>query len=326
MRSLSFIVPVYRSNDSLEELYKRIIATFVGIGSELEIIFVEDCGGDDSWDVISRLAIVDPRVRGLQMSRNFGQHNALLCGIREASGEVIVTLDDDLQHPPEVIPELLRKLEEGFDVVYGSPLNEQHSLMRNIASRVTKLALQRAMGAENARKVSALRVFRTRLRNAFSDYRSPTVSIDVLLTWATSKFAAVDVRHEPRMHGKSGYTIPKLLTHAFNMFTGFSTLPLQVASGVGFVFSIFGFSILLFLLVRWFLFGSVVPGFIFIGSMIAIFSGAQLLAIGIIGEYLARIFFRTMDRPSYCVWRKVDVSTIEALKSSASWVSESQAL
>jgi glycosyltransferase involved in cell wall biosynthesis len=309
VRSLSFIVPVYRSKDSLEELYKRIIATFGGIGSELEIIFVEDCGGDDSWDVISRLAMLDPRVRGLQMSRNFGQHNALLCGIREASGEVLVTLDDDLQHPPEVIPELLNKLEEGFDVVYGSPMDAKHSLLRNLASQITKFALQSSMGASNARKVSALRVFRTNLREGFSYYRSPTVNIDVLLTWATNRFAAVNVRHESRRHGESGYTVRKLLTHAFNMITGFSTLPLQIASCVGFAFSLFGLFILVYLLCRWMLIGSVVPGFVFIASMIAIFSGAQLLALGIMGEYIARMHFRSMDRPSYVVRRRSDCGT-----------------
>ncbi len=274
--------------------------------SELEIIFIEDCGGDDSWDEISRIALHDPRVRGLQMSRNYGQHNALLCGMREASGEIIVTLDDDLQHPPEVIPILLQKLQQGFDVVYGSPIHEQHSLLRNISSQITKVALQRGMGASNARKVSALRVFKTRLRDAFSEYSCPTVSIDVLLTWATTHFAAVDVPFERRKYGVSGYTISKLLTHAFNMLTGFSTLPLRIASGVGFIFSIFGFLILVYLAVRWLLFGSVVPGFIFIGSLISIFSGAQMLALGIIGEYLARMFFSSMNRPTYCVRRMVN--------------------
>lgn len=309
MRSLSFIVPVYRSKDSLAELYTRILATFSESAGELEIIFVEDCGGDDSWDVISRLALNDPRVKGLQMSRNCGQHNALLCGIREASGEIIVTLDDDLQHPPEVIPELLNKLEEGYDVVYGSPIDAKHTFLRNLASQVTKLALQRSMGASNARNVSALRVFKRSLRDAFDSYRSPTVNIDVLLTWATSRFAAVSVRHDIRRLGESGYTIGKLFTHAFNMVTGFSTLPLQVASAIGLIFSLFGLLILIYLVIRWLMFGSVVPGFIFIASMIAIFSGAQLLALGIMGEYIARMHFRSMDRPSYVVRRRSDCGT-----------------
>ena len=191
----------------------------------LEILFVEDCGGDHSWDVIKRLSLVDQRVRGLRMSRNYGQHNALLCGIRAARGDVIVTMDDDLQHPPEELPKLLAKLDEGFDVVYGPPQQEQHGLLRDLASQITKLALAEAMGAANARQVSALRVFRTELREAFAGYRSPTVNIDVLLTWASTRFAAVPVGHEPRKFGESGYTAGKLIRHALNMMTGFSTRP-----------------------------------------------------------------------------------------------------
>jgi undecaprenyl-phosphate 4-deoxy-4-formamido-L-arabinose transferase len=304
IHSLSFVIPVYRSAEILPELYWRIDQVFGQESVDIEIIFVEDCGGDDSWAVIQQLAANDSRVKGFRMSRNYGQHNALLCGIRAAKGEVIVTLDDDLQHPPEVVPHLLAKLEEGFYVVYGSPEREQHCLLRDFASQITKLALQGSMGAANARQVSALRVFRAKLRDAFAAYRSPTVNIDVLLTWGTTRFAAVKVRHDSRKSGVSGYTTRTLVTHAFNMMTGFSTRPLQLASGVGFVFALFGLCILLYVLGRWLIGGSVVPGFVFLASIIAIFSGAQLLALGIIGEYLARMHFRTMERPSYLVGEK----------------------
>jgi undecaprenyl-phosphate 4-deoxy-4-formamido-L-arabinose transferase len=268
---------------------------------DFEMIFVEDCGGDDSWAVIEQLALSDERVRGFRMSRNYGQHNAILCGIREARGEIIVTLDDDLQHPPEVIPKLLVKLSEGFDVIYGPPEREQHGLLRDLASQITKLVLESSMGTANARQVSALRVFRTQLRNAFSDYRSPTVNIDVLLTWATNNFSALRVQHNPRKYGESGYTTRKLLSHAVNMMTGFTTWPLQLASLIGFTFSTLGLFILGYVLIGWMLQGSAVPGFAFLASVIAIFSGAQLMALGIIGEYLARMHMRTMERPTYVV-------------------------
>ena len=298
---ISFVVPVYRSAESLPELHRRISAVFGDGEQDLEILFVEDCGGDDSWSVIQRLAAADSSVRGFRMSRNYGQHNALLCGIREARGETIVTLDDDLQHPPEEIPKLVAKLDEGYDVVYGPPEREQHGLLRDLASQITKLALEGAMGAANARQVSALRAFRTRLRDAFAEYRSPTVNIDVLLTWATISFSAVRVRHEARKYGQSGYTPRKLVRHALNMMTGFSTRPLQLASLMGFGFALFGLAILAYVLVRWLLQGSAVPGFAFLASIIAIFSGAQLMASGIIGEYLARMHMRTMERPPYVV-------------------------
>jgi glycosyltransferase involved in cell wall biosynthesis len=298
---ISIVVPVYRSAESLPELHRRLAEVFDGRAQALEILFVEDCGGDQSWDIIKQLSQADPRVRGLRMSRNYGQHNALLCGIRAARGEIIVTIDDDLQHPPEEVPKLLAKLAEGFDVVYGPPQQQQHGLLRDLASQITKLALEEAMGAANAKQVSALRAFRTELREAFAGYRSPTVNIDVLLTWGSTRFAAVPVRHEPRKFGESGYTAAKLVRHALNMMTGFSSRPLQIASLMGFGFALFGFAILAYVLIRWLLQGSTVPGFAFLACIVAIFSGVQLLAIGIIGEYLARVHFRTMDRPPYAV-------------------------
>jgi undecaprenyl-phosphate 4-deoxy-4-formamido-L-arabinose transferase len=232
--------------------------------------------------------------------RNYGQHNALLCGIRTAKYEVIVTMDDDLQHPPEEIPRLLARLHEGFDVVYGAPKTERHGLLRALASRITRLVLSTAIGSEIAKNVSAFRVFRTRLREAFADYQSPFVSIDVLLTWATTRFGAISVPFQPRHSGSSNYTVGKLARHALDMMTGFSTAPLQLASLIGFSCTLFGIGVFFYVIGRYFLEGSL-PGFPFLASIIAIFSGAQLFALGVIGEYLARMHFRSMKRPAYVV-------------------------
>ncbi len=237
--------------------------------------------------------------------RNYGQHNALLCGIRAARYEVTVTMDDDLQHPPEEIPRLWERLEEGFDVVYGAPLREQNGLLRGLASWLTRFALRAAVGPEVAKNVSAFRAFRSQLRTAFDGYQAPFVSIDVLLTWATSRFAVVPVPFQPRHAGRSNYTFGKLLRHAFDMMTGFSTAPLQLASLIGFACTVFGLGILIYVLSRYFYQGSV-PGFPFLASIIAIFSGAQLFALGVMGEYLARMHFRTMNRPVYAI-REVNV-------------------
>ena len=298
--SCSIVVPVYRSGQTLLEVHRRI-ASAMDHAAPFELILVEDCGGDDSWRVIQELAARDGRVRGIQLSRNYGQHNALLCGIRAARGETIVTLDDDLQNPPEEIPSLLAKLDEGYDVVYGTPRIQSHGFLRNQASRITKLVLRRAMGAETASRVSAYRAFRTRLRDAFAAYRSPAVNIDVLLTWGTSRFTSVPVRQDERSVGASGYTLRKLVDHAVNMMTGFSTLPLQMASILGFAFGAMGFVVLAYVVGRYLIEGSGVPGFPFLASIIAIFSGVQLFALGIFGEYLARMHFRSMDRPPYAV-------------------------
>lgn len=300
--ALSVIVPVYRSAASLTALHERLTAVLEGVATEHEIILVEDGGNDGTWSVIKSLTAADPRVRGIRLSRNYGQHNALLCGIRAANNPVIVTLDDDLQHPPEEIPLLLNELKRGnFDVVYGAPEREQHSFWRDTASVVTKVALMSAMGAQTARHVSAFRVFRTSLRDAFENYRSPLVSIDVLLTWGTTRFTHLKVRHEPRRIGVSNYSVWKLFTHAMNMMTGFSTIPLQLASFVGFGCTLLGIVLLAYVLEQYIVAGRVVPGFYFMASITTVFAGAQLFALGMIGEYLARMYFRSMDKPVYSV-------------------------
>ena len=235
------------------------------------------------------------------MMRNYGQHNALLAGLRVARYATAATLDDDLQHPPEELPKLIEKFRNGFDVVYGYPESGTHGLLRNLASMATKLVLQNAMGAESARHVSAFRVFKTDLRRAFNTFQSPFVSLDVLLTWGTTNFGFIRVKHEERQIGRSTYTVRKLIRHALNMITGFSVLPLQFASVIGFAFSFWGLAVLAYVLLRFMLYGSTVAGFPFLASIIAIFSGAQLFALGILGEYMARIHFRSLDRPTYTV-------------------------
>lgn len=300
-RELSVVIPVYRSASNLHSLIARLEAVLPKVSTEFEVVLVDDGSPDESWAVIQQLAAEKSWVRGLQHMRNYGQHSALLLGIRSARHSVIVTVDDDLEHPPEELPKLLAKLDEGPDVVYGRPDVEQHGFLRNVASRITKFALQKAMGAEVARNVSAFRVFRTHLRRAFEGYRGAFVSIDVLLTWGTTRFAAVTVRHDPRAVGDSNYTFRKLVTHAMNMMTGFSTFPLQIASLVGFTFTLIGLVLLVYVIAVYFIYRESPPGFAFLASMIALFSGAQLFAMGILGEYLARMHSRSMDRPAYTV-------------------------
>lgn len=298
---LSFVVPVYNSSKILPQLVARLRQVSIGLGRPHELILVNDGSADESWAVIQRIVQSEPWVRGVRMMRNYGQHNALLAGIRAARYATIVTMDDDLQHPPEELPRLLAAFGPEIDVLYGTPQQLQHGLLRDLSSAVTKMVLKGAMGAETARLVSAWRVFRTDVREGFASYNSPFVNIDVLLTWSANRFAAVPVRHERRESGNSNYTVGKLIRHTLNMMTGFSVLPLQLASVIGFVFTLFGMGVLAYVVGRYLLFGSTVAGFPFLASIIAIFSGAQLFALGIMGEYLARIHFRTMNRPAYTV-------------------------
>lgn len=298
---VSVVVPVYRSERTIAALAERIEKTMVEAGLPYELIFVNDGSPDASWPLIQELVSKNENFTGINFMRNFGQHNALLAGIRHARGAVIVTIDDDLQHLPEEIPRLLAALEPGIDVVYGTPRSLQHSVSRNLFSWVIKLVVQKAMGAETARKVNAFRAFRTQVRDGFQKYESPLVNIDVLLTWATTRFKAIEVEHHPRTIGKSNYTLSRLASHAVTMITGFSTLPLRLASVIGISFTMLGVLVLLYVLVVFMTVGRAVPGFAFLASIIAIFSGAQLFALGIIGEYLARIHMRSMDRPAYTI-------------------------
>jgi undecaprenyl-phosphate 4-deoxy-4-formamido-L-arabinose transferase len=234
------------------------------------------------------------------MMRNYGQHNALLAGLRRARFPVSITMDDDLQHPPSEIPLLLQKLAEGYDVVYGTPRQQPHSFWRNLTSIVTKRALAHVMGVKSIRDISAFRAIRTEVRTACASYQSPNLLLDVLLSWGTTKFTAIPVTHQPRTSGQSNYTFVKLCKQTLLIFTGFSTAPLRIASLVGFSFQIFGVLVLIYVIGRYALEGSL-PGFPFLASLISIFAGAQLFALGVIGEYLARIFDRSMERPTYVV-------------------------
>jgi undecaprenyl-phosphate 4-deoxy-4-formamido-L-arabinose transferase len=297
----SVVVPLYNSGAVIEELVARLGAVLGPLGRPYEIILVDDGSQDGTAGRARRLAESFPHVRSIELLRNYGQHNATLCGVRAAQYGYTITLDDDLQNPPEEIPKLLAALENDSDVVYGCPITQRHGLWRNLASRLTKFALATVMGAKVARQVSAYRAFRTSIREAFVEYRGPFVSIDVLLTWGTTKFDAVVVEHDERAAGRSNYTFAKLASHALNMMTGFSTTPLKVASVMGFVFTLFGLGVLAMVVGRYLIEGTEVPGFPFLASIISIFSGVQLFALGIMGEYLARMHYRMMDRPSYAV-------------------------
>ena len=298
-KGVSIVVPVFRGEKTLRSLAARIEQVLGSGSSPFELILVNDCGPDGSAAVIQTLALEKSWIRGLSLMRNYGQHNAILAGIRQARYDRIVTMDEDLQHPPEAIPRLLAKLDEGFDVVYGTPVKEYHGFLRDFSAIATKTMLKTVLGVTVAREVASFRAFRTELRGAFADYHSPTVFLDVLLTWATASFASVPVQHDAQAGGKSGFTFQKLVLHAINMVTSFSTLPLRVASLTGLATVAFGVVLLIFILVQWLLGGIPVRGFTLLFSIIVIFSGVQLLSLGILGEYIARMYLRSMGRPPY---------------------------
>jgi glycosyltransferase involved in cell wall biosynthesis len=304
VQSVSVVVPVYNGEATIADLVSRCDAVLAGLGVEHEIVLVNDGSADGSWEKIKALAKEHPWVRGIDLLRNTGQHAALLAGIRSARFEAIVTIDDDLQNPPEEMPKLLAALDEDCDVVYGTPIDKRHGWFRNLGARIVARVLLR-MGGKSAPMVSAYRAFRTDLRLAFAEYHGPEVSIDGILSWGTTRFRAVPVRHEDRAHGESNYNFWRLLRHALTMITAFSTKPLRFATLVGFAATLFGFGMFLYVLVRYFTEGNSVPGFAFLASLVSILAGAQLFTIGVIGEYLAHVHVRVMERPTYTIREEV---------------------
>lgn len=301
--NLSVVVPVYCGEHLITALVQRLAQALPDIAENYEVILVNDGSSDDSWAVIEQLAARYSWVHGIRLMRNYGQHNATLCGIRAARYEVCVTMDQDLQHPPEELPLLLAELENGFDVVYGAPRNLPQGWLRNWMTSAIKTLLAIVMGVPSVRNISAFRVFRTELRQAFTNFQTPSLTLDVLLSWGTTRFTSVIVDIPAAKH--SNYNFPALVRAAMLILTGYSTAPLRLASWVGFGMTLFGLGVFVYVLYIYFARGSL-PGFPFLASIISLFSGTHLLILGIFGEYLARMFDRLMDRPPYVVARQTN--------------------
>lgn len=295
---LSIVVPIYKGETFIRPLVSELTQTLPTFAESFEIILVNDGSPDNSWRLIQNVTHEYPCVRGIQMMRNYGQHNATLCGVRAAHYEIVVTMDQDLQHPPGEIPHLLAKLEEGYDVVYGAPRKLPQSLWRNAMTAGIKWILAKVIGLPSVHNVSAFRAFRTHLREAFINFQSPSLILDVLLSWGTTRFSSVQVDIAPA--DRSNYSFSMLVRTATLILIGYSTLPLRFASWIGFGMTLFGLGVFIYVLVVYFTAGSP-PGFPFLASIIALVSGAQLFALGIFGEYLARMFDRSMDRPPYVI-------------------------
>jgi glycosyltransferase involved in cell wall biosynthesis len=302
---VSVVVPAFHSAGALTALADRVAAVLDSAGVGYELVLVDDGSDDGTWDEVTALATRARPVRGLRLARNSGQHNALLAGVRAARRERIVTLDDDLQYRPESIPALLEAMDRGADLVYGASDRHQHGRVRGLLTRASKWMMRIATGEPLVNSISALRAFRTDLRDSFEGFDSPYVSLDVLLLWSTGRIVEVPVPHDPRTQGDSGYSIRSLARHALTITVGFSSRPLRAASLLGFACTALGLVLLTYVLVRYIADGGKVPGFAFLASAISIFSGAQLFAIGVIGEYMARIYPRVIGQPAYTIAESV---------------------
>ncbi len=295
---LSVVIPVYNSAATLDLLATRLDGA---LDTADEVVLVDDGSADSSWRELSRIVATRPRWKALRLGRNSGQHSALLAGIRVATGDVLVTMDDDLQHPPEEIGVLVGALTEDADLVYGIAKVEEHGRARSFSSRLVKRLMRRSLGVAEADHISAFRCFRTQLRDAFDTVNDPFVSVDVLLSWGTSRVVAAPVDMTQREVGRSNYGLRKLARHTFNMITGYSAAPLHVVAYLGLLLSVLGFVALAYVLVRFLVGQSDVAGFTFLASLLSLIAGSQMLAIAVLGEYLARVHFRAMRKPAYFI-------------------------
>lgn len=298
---LSVVVPVYNSASTLPQLLSRLETSIKQISDAYEIVLVDDGSLDNSWEILKSLKSgTDERLVIVQLMRNYGQHNTLMCGLSLARGEFVVTMDDDLQNPPEEIPKMLAYIKQhGLDLVYGCPNNRNHAAWRNIGSNIVWHFYRTVF--RNPVTPTPFRVMRRQLAQSVQFYDLNFTYLDGLLAWCTSRIGGVEVEHHPRAQGNSGYSLGKLLSLALNLYTNFSLIPLQIVSGLGFVTAASGFLVGIYYLLQYLASNIEVPGFASTIIAILLLGGAQLLALGVIGEYLGRLHLNVNRKPQYVI-------------------------
>lgn len=300
----SVVIPVYNAEKTLDELTSRINKVFEGIDNTYELIFIDDNSHDRSWKVLCSIRDNNSHIRCFRLMRNYGQQNATMCGLRFAQGRYIITLDDDLQNPPEEIPILIDEVNHGYDIVFGIAENNKHCFHRRVASKIIHRFYSWTFKTKG--KISAFRIMRSELAKQILTYDLNYTYINGLIAWYTIHVSRVEVRHQERPYGKSGYSFRGLLALSINMMTNFSILPLQIASLLGLLFASLGFLLGLYFIVKKLAFGISANGFTAVITSITFFSGLILFFLGIIGEYLGRIHLNINRMPQYSI-RQEDI-------------------
>ena len=299
--AVSVVIPVYNSAATLDQLHDRLSAVLGALKQSYEIILVDDGSADSSWAMMEALRARDPaHVVAVQLMRNYGQHNALMCGLETARGALVITMDDDLQNPPEEIPKLLAAIGKGdLDLVYGCPDDRQHAGWRNLGSAIVWHFYKTVF--RNPVTPTPFRIMRHQLAKSVMFYDLNFTYLDGLLAWCTSRIGAVEVAHHARVAGKSNYSVSKLLVLALNLYTNFSLLPLQLVSGIGLLTACSGFLLGFYYMLQYLVSNISVPGFASTIIAVLILGGVQLLALGVIGEYLGRLHLNVNRKPQFVV-------------------------
>lgn len=301
---LSFVIPVYGSEKVLPELVKRLDAvmdTMAATRRNYEVIFVCDCSPDRSWAVIEQLAAGHPWVRGILLRMNAGQHNALMAGFAEARGQVVMTMDDDLQHSPSDIPALLAELDSGRDVVYARFRNRQHASWKIWGSRLNDKVAGYLMNKPADLYLSPFRAMRAAIVRDILRYRGPYVYVDGLVLSMTRNIGTVEVEHHDRFAGDSGYSLKKSISLWLKMATNFSIVPLRLTSFAGLVLAGLGFLFAILLVIQKFTLDAMPIGWSSLIVTILIIGGMQLVALGMLGEYLGRVLLTLNSRPQFVI-------------------------
>ncbi len=304
---LSVVIPVYRAASTLRELHRRLSAVLSELGTPYEIIAVDDASPDDSWTVLCELAGQDRHVRAIQLMRNTGQAQTTLCGLNAARGDIVVTLDDDLEQPPEAIPRLVSVLlqREEVDGVLAVLTARRHARYRNWGSRLMQVVHARVFGLPRDLRTSSFRALRRSTVAALLQHDTSNPVISALIFSTTTRIANVPVEHAPRRAGRSGYSLGRQFSLAFDSLCSFTVLPLRIITAMGFLLFLFSVVLSVSLLARYFLGRIGVPGWTTVALLQTSFSGVILLALGVIGEYLVRITREVRGSPRHLERRRI---------------------
>lgn len=294
----SIVVPIYNEEENIPELYRRLTDVMKKLGT-YEIILVDDGSKDRSWHIIKELHEKDPCIKGMSFSRNFGHHIAITAGIDYARGDAVILMDGDLQDPPEEIPKLLNKFNEGYELVYGIRKEKKDPLFKRITSFAFWWLINKLSGINIPRNQTLLRIFDKKILDVLKDMRERARFIHGMIAWTGFRTAIQEVEHAPRERGASKYNVIKLFRLAFNAITSFSTLPLRLATYLGILSAGIGLFYALYFIYKKVFLGIPVLGYASIIVAVLFVGGIQLLILGIIGEYLGRVYQEVQARPIY---------------------------
>ncbi len=304
MSLYSVVVPVYNSEPTLEELYTRVRNVFeTAIHEDFELILVDDGSRDGSYEKMKALRAGDRRVKIVQMARNFGQHPALLCGFSFVEGDFVITMDDDLQHPPEEIPKLIDTMNrrQDVDVIIAKYENRHHNFIRRLGTRLSVYATSKMLPKDPDLEITSFRLIRRFIVDAILKMNVRLPQIGNLLVCTSNRIINVPVRHDARKYGRSGYTFRHLAHDLFHDILSNSAFPLIVVRNLGIISFLVSVALSLVYLVRYFAFGTSVEGWTTLVLLVTGFSGLILLSMGIIGQYLMNILDEARKMPNYTI-------------------------